>query len=272
MVGQHAQDTRGWLDKRKARCQGVAGHEACLISRLPTGGPFVCGPRIERHKARERRTDHEYQIHFVTGGVLSSLEKGWRPHPSPLCSRREALRVSIQKLDPYIRVDPGTMNPFQHGGICHGRWRRDGWTWATMSATWEAAKPAQQLYVRTDLQHGHHQGTSRDYLGGTVQVIPHITGNQKFHTEFGQADLDVTLVEIGGTVGDIEGLPFRRGHPTVACGSRQGQCPLYSPDPGSVHQDRRGSESQAHAAFGQGTARSSAFNQTSFLCRSEVER
>jgi len=148
---------------------------------------------------------------FVTGGVLSSLGKGLAAASVGALLHSRGLKVTIQKLDPYINVDPGTMNPFQHGEVY---------------VTGDGAE--------TDLDLGHYERyldvpmhqynnfTSGsiyhevickerrgDYLGGTVQVIPHITDQiKKVIRGVVRDDEDVAIIEIGGTVGDIEGLPF----------------------------------------------------------------
>jgi CTP synthase len=149
---------------------------------------------------------------FVTGGVVSSLGKGIAAASIGRLLVSRGLKVSIQKFDPYINVDPGTMSPFQHGEVFV---TEDG--------------------AETDLDLGHYErftdaNTSRasnvtaggvyntvirrerrgDYLGGTVQVIPHITDEikQRIRLVADSADVDVVITEIGGTVGDIESLPF----------------------------------------------------------------
>ena len=139
---------------------------------------------------------------FVTGGVLSSLGKGLAAASLGALLQTRGLTVTIQKLDPYINVDPGTMNPFQHGEVF---------------VTDDGAE--------TDLDLGHYERylnvpMSRkniakerhgDYLGATVQVIPHITDEIKsvvLSLAEGDDAPDVAIIEIGGTVGDIEGLPF----------------------------------------------------------------
>ncbi|MFW5487389.1 MAG: CTP synthase [Desulfovibrio sp.] len=147
---------------------------------------------------------------FVTGGVLSSLGKGLAAASIAALLKARGLKCTIQKLDPYINVDPGTMNPFQHGEVYV---TEDG--------------------AETDLDLGHYERfidehlsqrnnyTSGsiynrviqkerrgDYLGGTVQVIPHVTDEIKNAILTLCDDEDVAFIEIGGTVGDIEGLPF----------------------------------------------------------------
>ncbi len=147
---------------------------------------------------------------FVTGGVLSSLGKGLASASIGALLESRGLSVTIQKLDPYINVDPGTMNPFQHGEVF---------------VTDDGAE--------TDLDLGHYERFTSvkmgmdnnfttgkiyysviskerrgDYLGGTVQVIPHITDEIKRSIKLVADSVDVVIVEIGGTIGDIESLPF----------------------------------------------------------------
>jgi CTP synthase len=147
---------------------------------------------------------------FITGGVVSSLGKGIASASLAAILEARGIRVTLVKLDPYINVDPGTMNPFQHGEVFV---TEDG--------------------AETDLDLGHYERFARvtmgkannftagqiyesvirkerrgEYLGGTVQVIPHITDEIKASIHQATGDAEVTLVEIGGTVGDIESLPF----------------------------------------------------------------
>src|SRR6478736_2532881 len=149
---------------------------------------------------------------FVTGGVVSSLGKGIAAASIGRLLVARGLKVALQKFDPYINVDPGTMSPFQHGEVFV---TEDG--------------------AETDLDLGHYErftdaNTSRgsnvtagaiynavirkerrgDYLGGTVQVVPHITDEIKHRVKLiaDSQDVDVVITEIGGTVGDIESLPF----------------------------------------------------------------
>ncbi|MCC7199043.1 MAG: CTP synthase [Gammaproteobacteria bacterium] len=147
---------------------------------------------------------------FVTGGVVSSLGKGISAASLGAILEARGLRISMVKLDPYINVDPGTMSPFQHGEV-----------FVTADGT------------ETDLDLGHYERFVRcttgrhsnyttgriyerviakerrgDYLGATVQVIPHITDEIIRSIKLGAGDADICMVEIGGTVGDIESLPF----------------------------------------------------------------
>ena len=147
---------------------------------------------------------------FVTGGVLSSLGKGLASASIGALMESRGLTVTIQKLDPYINIDPGTMNPLQHGEVFVtddgaetdldlGHYER--FTRARM--TRENNFTTGQVYysVITKERRG-------DYLGGTVQIIPHITDEIKADIRKVADDVDLVIVEIGGTVGDIESLPF----------------------------------------------------------------
>ena len=147
---------------------------------------------------------------FVTGGVLSSLGKGLAAASISALLESRGLKVTNQKLDPYINVDPGTMSPFQHGEVFVtddgaetdldlGHYER---FCSTCMEKKNNLTTGQVYYsVITKERHG-------DYLGKTVQVIPHITNEIKDYIRNTAAGFDVSIVEIGGTVGDIESLPF----------------------------------------------------------------
>ncbi len=147
---------------------------------------------------------------FVTGGVLSSLGKGLASAAIGALLESRGLTVTFQKLDPYINVDPGTMNPFQHGEVYvtddgaetdldMGHYER--YTNAVMSQKNNYTSGRIYYSVITKERRG-------EYLGGTVQVIPHITDEIKAAVLQLDGSVDVAIIEIGGTVGDIEGLPF----------------------------------------------------------------
>ncbi len=161
-------------------------------------------------KAHKRFSQHPVKYIFVTGGVVSSIGKGLAAASIGALLETRGLRVSMTKMDPYINVDPGTMSPFQHGEVF---------------VTDDGAE--------TDLDLGHYQRFTKanlakrnsftsgqvydtviskerrgDYLGGTVQVIPHITDQIKANIITASEGADVSIVEIGGTIGDIESLPF----------------------------------------------------------------
>ena len=147
---------------------------------------------------------------FITGGVVSSLGKGITSASLGAILEAQGLSVTLLKLDPYINVDPGTMSPFQHGEVFV---TEDG-------AETDLDLGHYERFVRTRMTQKNNFTTGRvysdviqkerrgDYLGGTVQVIPHITDEIKLKVREGAAGCDVALVEIGGTVGDIESLPF----------------------------------------------------------------
>ncbi len=147
---------------------------------------------------------------FVTGGVVSSLGKGIASASLAAILEARGLKVTLLKLDPYINVDPGTMSPFQHGEVYV---TEDG-------AETDLDLGHYERFVRTTMTKANNFTTGRiyenvirkerrgDYLGGTVQVIPHITDEIKRCIKAGADGADIALVEIGGTVGDIESLPF----------------------------------------------------------------
>ncbi|WP_422137906.1 CTP synthase [Endozoicomonas sp. ALC020] len=147
---------------------------------------------------------------FVTGGVVSSLGKGIASASLAAILEARGLKVTMLKLDPYINVDPGTMSPFQHGEVFV---TEDG-------AETDLDLGHYERFVRTTMKQGNNFTTGRvyqdvlrkerrgDYLGGTVQVIPHITDEIKRRVVQGAGDADIAMVEIGGTVGDIESQPF----------------------------------------------------------------
>jgi CTP synthase len=147
---------------------------------------------------------------FVTGGVLSSLGKGLAAAAIGALLESRGLTVTFQKLDPYINVDPGTMNPFQHGEVFvtddgaetdldMGHYER--YTNAVMAQKNNYTSGRIYYSVITKERRG-------EYLGGTVQVIPHITNEIKEAILQLDSSVDVAIIEIGGTIGDIEGLPF----------------------------------------------------------------
>ncbi len=147
---------------------------------------------------------------FVTGGVLSSLGKGLASASIGMLLESRGLSVTIQKLDPYINVDPGTMNPFQHGEVFVtddgaetdldlGHYERFTHAKLGKNNNFTTGKIYDQVITK------ERKG---EYLGGTVQVIPHITDEIKRSICLVSDDADVVIVEIGGTIGDIESLPF----------------------------------------------------------------
>jgi len=147
---------------------------------------------------------------FVTGGVVSSLGKGLAAASIGALLEARGLKVTNQKLDPYINVDPGTMSPFQHGEVYV---TDDG-------AETDLDLGHYERYTSATMTQGNNFTTGRiynevitkerrgDYLGGTVQVVPHITDEIKSSIKSVSDEHDVVIVEIGGTIGDIESLPF----------------------------------------------------------------
>jgi CTP synthase len=147
---------------------------------------------------------------FITGGVVSSLGKGIAAASIGALFEARGLKVSLNKLDPYINVDPGTMSPFQHGEVFVtndgtetdldlGHYERFVRFQASQKNNFTAGKVYEQVIKN------ERRG---DYLGGTVQVIPHITDEIKRRIKAGARGADIAIVEIGGTVGDIESQPF----------------------------------------------------------------
>ncbi|MGB1222379.1 MAG: CTP synthase, partial [Alcanivoracaceae bacterium] len=147
---------------------------------------------------------------FVTGGVVSSLGKGITSASLASLLEARGLKVTMMKLDPYINVDPGTMSPYQHGEVFV---TEDG-------AETDLDLGHYERFIRTHLTRKNSFTTGRvyqevldkerrgEYLGATVQVIPHITDEIKRRIREGGVGADVAIVEIGGTAGDIESLPF----------------------------------------------------------------
>ncbi len=142
---------------------------------------------------------------FVTGGVVSGLGKGIAAASLGRLLKQRGLRVKVQKLDPYLNVDPGTMSPYQHGEVFV---TDDG-------AETDLDLGHYERFIASSVSSGKiywnvlNRERAGDYLGGTVQIIPHITGEIKDHIYALEGpDTDVAIVEIGGTVGDIESQPF----------------------------------------------------------------
>jgi CTP synthase len=210
---------------------------------------------------------------FVTGGVVSSLGKGIAAASLAAILESRGIRVTNIKLDPYINVDPGTMSPFQHGEVFV---TEDG--------------------AETDLDLGHYERFQSskmhrwnnfttgqiyesvikkerrgDYLGGTVQVIPHITDEIKLFIKKGAGDADIAIVEIGGTVGDIESLPFLEAIRQIGLELGTQQRLLRPPDPGAVHRLDGRDQDEADPAFGQGAARDRRIGRTS-CCAARFSR
>ena len=160
--------------------------------------------------SRLQQTQSMTRFIFVTGGVVSSLGKGISAASLAALLEARGLNVTMLKLDPYINVDPGTMSPYQHGEVFV---THDG-------AETDLDLGHYERFVRIQTSQSNNFTTGRvyetvianerrgDYLGATVQVIPHITNEIKRRVILGAGDADIAMVEIGGTVGDIESLPF----------------------------------------------------------------
>ena len=186
---------------------------------------------------------------FVTGGVVSSLGKGIAAASLAAILETRGIKVTMLKLDPYINVDPGTMSPFQHGEVFV---TEDG-------AETDLDLGHYERFISTKMSKRNNFTTGQiyesvikkerrgDYLGGTVQVIPHITDEIKLHIKAGAGDAQVAIVEIGGTVGDIESLPFLEAIRQMAV-----QHPRNDP---SLHRIGGRVEDQTDSALSQGIAR-----------------
>ncbi len=205
---------------RDLRPSGQAGYlrHVILVARGPAafavtfsdhGSPILAATTTQSKLATSRPVETKHL--FVTGGVASSLGKVLTASSLGRLLKMRGLRVSMQKLDPYLNVDPGTMNPFQHGEVFVtddgtetdldvGHYER----FLDTRLSGEANVTTGQVYSSVIAK--ERRG---DYLGDTVQVIPHITNEIKARIlRMGGPDVDVVITEVGGTVGDIESLPF----------------------------------------------------------------
>src|SRR5690242_20191639 len=163
---------------------------------------------------------------FITGGVVSSLGKGLTSAAIGMILERRGLKVSMQKLDPYINVDPGTMSPFQHGEV----YVTDDGTEADL----DLGHYERYTHARIDRHSNYTTGKiylsviqkerRGDYLGATVQVVPHITNEIKDSIRRAADGVDVAITEIGGTVGDIEGLPYLEAIRQFGLEAGRGNC------------------------------------------------
>jgi len=155
---------------------------------------------------------------FITGGVLSSLGKGIASSSIGLLLKKSGYTVTIMKLDPYINVDPGTMNPFQHGEV----YVTDDGAETDLDLGHYERFLGESLFKCNNTTTGqvYFEVISKErrgeYLGKTVQVIPHITDEIKKRVRSFEGKKDFVIVEIGGTVGDIESLPFLESQRQIA--------------------------------------------------------
>ncbi len=164
----------------------------------------------QTNSRRKKQPELKQKFIFVTGGVVSSVGKGLTAASLGALLEARGVKITIMKFDPYINVDPGTMSPFQHGEVYV---TEDG-------AETDLDLGHYERFTSCTLSRAHSVSTGQiyeavinkerrgDYLGGTVQVIPHITDEIKARIHLAAQGAEVAIVEIGGTVGDIEGLPF----------------------------------------------------------------
>ena len=193
---------------------------------------------------------------FITGGVVSSLGKGLASAALGALLQARGFKVRLRKLDPYLNVDPGTMSPYQHGEVFVtddgaetdldlGHYER---------FTGRHANQADNITTGQIYQDIIAKERRGDYLGGTVQVIPHVTDAIKDFVRSDSDGFDFVLVEIGGTVGDIEGLPFFEAIRQFGQEKPRGTLHLHPSHAGAVDPDGGRTENQADAAFGEGAA------------------
>ena len=194
---------------------------------------------------------------FITGGVVSSLGKGLASAALGALLQARGYSVRLRKLDPYLNVDPGTMSPFEHGEVFVtddgaetdldlGHYER---------FTGVAARRTDSDLLGADLFQRAGEGAPRRLPRQTIQVIPHVTNEIKDFLRIGEDEVDFMLCEIGGTVGDIEGLPFFEAIRQFGQDKPRGQC-IYMHLTLLPYMAASGrAEDQADAAFGEGAAR-----------------
>ncbi len=193
---------------------------------------------------------------FVTGGVVSSLGKGLAAASIGCLLESRGMKVNLMKFDPYLNVDPGTMSPFQHGEVFVtddgaetdldlGHYERFTHAKLSRDNNWTTGRLYEQIIAK------ERRG---DYLGKTVQVIPHVTNEIKAAMKKVAQDVDVAIVEIGGTVGDIESLPFMEAIRQMRQELGREHTLVCARDAGSVYCGRAGIEDQADAALCERTA------------------
>ena len=194
---------------------------------------------------------------FITGGVVSSLGKGLASAALGALLQARGYSVRLRKLDPYLNVDPGTMSPFEHGEVFVtddgaetdldlGHYER---------FTGVAARRTDSISSGRIYSNVLEKERRGDYLGKTIQVIPHVTNEIKDFLRIGEDEVDFMLCEIGGTVGDIEGLPFFEAIRQFGQDKPRGQCIYVHLTLLPYMAASRRAEDQADAALGQGAAR-----------------
>ena len=178
---------------------------------------------------------------FVTGGVVSSLGKGLAAASIGCLMESRGLKVALQKFDPYLNVDPGTMSPFQHGEVFVtddgaetdldlGHYERFTHCRLSRDNNWTTGRIYETIIAK------ERRG---DYLGKTVQVIPHVTNEIKSAMKKVAQDVDLVIVEIGGTVGDIESLPFIEAIRQMRQETGPREYVVRARHPGALHRSRR---------------------------------
>ena len=195
---------------------------------------------------------------FFTGGVVSSVGKGVTAAALGLLLKERGFKVAVQKLDPYINVDPGTMCPYQHGEVYVlddgaetdldlGHYER----FIDIRLGRVSNFTTGQVYAEIIQKERHG-----DYLGGTIQVIPHITNEIKRRIGLvaKETGAEIVLVEIGGTVGDIESQPFHGIPTSTAQRSRARERVLHPRHLAALHRRNGRNQDQAHAALRGGAA------------------
>ncbi len=194
---------------------------------------------------------------FITGGVVSSLGKGLASAALGALLQARGYKVRLRKLDPYLNVDPGTMSPYQHGEVFVtddgaetdldlGHYERFTGRPATRQDNITTGRIYQEILLK------ERRG---DYLGATIQVIPHVTNAIKDFIREGNDGFDFVLCEIGGTVGDIEGLPYFEAIRQMGNDLPRGARGLYPSHADAVHSLGRRTENQADPALGARIAR-----------------
>ena len=177
------------------------------------------GKRISHSFSNEEENVMAVKYVFVTGGVVSGLGKGITAASLGRLLKARGYKVTMQKFDPYINVDPGTMNPIQHGEV----FVTDDGTETDLDLGHYERFIDESLDKNSNVTTGKiywsvlQKERHGDYGGGTVQVIPHITNEIKdrFYKPKSEDENRIAIIEVGGTVGDIESQPFLRGHPSV---------------------------------------------------------
>jgi CTP synthase len=215
----------------RACIQGYFGFVDCLQNTI-----LLSFPSILRSVRPTNFLEFMSRFIFITGGVVSSLGKGIASASLGALLQARGLSVTMIKLDPYINVDPGTMSPFQHGEVYVtddgaetdldlGHYERFSGVHCSQSSNYTTGRIYESVIAK------ERRG---DYLGATVQVIPHITDEIKDSVLNSTNGADIVLVEIGGTVGDIESLPYLEAIRQMGFELGHDKRALHAPDPDSL--------------------------------------